>query len=433
MMQYSLLNQLCIDKHKENWKVKIRISRMWNAINSKNNDIISLDMILIDEQSNSIHAIIRNNIAKKFKPLLQEGKFYELSYFQVVDGNALYRPIDNDIKIMFTLKTSIKEIKEIDVDIPRHKFEFVDYNKIHERVNKHVQLSGEYNLSSTSGTRVYIDLDIPETTEFKDQLVENNQPIVQMPKQFKPQLTIEEEMNINRTTISEIKKIMWDSDNKETIFTCQGKIINIDIDHSGWYFISCEVCRRKVKSREEFFWCDNCNKKACFPITRYRIQLKVEDSSGMATFILFDSEAEKLLNISAKDLLNKSLEEPDEVILPVQIENLKGKQFVFQIQLNNYNFNYGWEIFTIKKLFDSFEETDIAIQLDKMTEVYISDTSNECSNNLSIEEDGDCTKFQKFDVQTNVQLTPTSVLKENKRAYSGTTTKQQKKKIQKTL
>ncbi|KAK7849561.1 hypothetical protein CFP56_002756, partial [Quercus suber] len=152
-------------------------------------------------QNNSIHAIIRNNIAKKFKPLLQEGKLYELSYFQVVDGNALYRPVDNDIKIMFTLKTSIKEIKETDVDIPRHKFEFVDYNKIHQRVNKHVQLSGEYNLSSTSATRVYIDLDIPETAEFKDQ---------------------------------------------------------------------------------------------------YRIQLKVEDSSGMATFILFDSEAEKLLNISPK-------------------------------------------------------------------------------------------------------------------------------------
>ena len=62
---------------------------------------------------------------------------------------------------------------------------------------------------------------------------------------------------------------------------------------------------------------------------------------------------------------------PDEVILPVQIENLKGKQFVFQIQLNNYNLNYGWEFFTIKKLFDSFEETDKAIQLDKMTKVSI--------------------------------------------------------------
>ena len=37
---------------------------------------------------------------------------------------------------------------------------------------------------------------------------------IQIPKQFKPQLTIEEEMNINKRTISEITKIMWDSDNE---------------------------------------------------------------------------------------------------------------------------------------------------------------------------------------------------------------------------
>ena len=66
-------------------------------------------------------------------------------------------------------------------------------------------------------------------------------------------------------------------------------------------------------------------------------------------------------------------------------------------------------------------------------QAYINDTSNECSKNLSTEEDGDCTKFQKLDVQSNMQLTPTYVLKENKMAYLGTTTKQQRKKIQKTL
>ena len=57
-------------------------------------------------------------------------------------------------------------------------------------------------------------------------------------------------------------------------------------------------------------------------------------------------------------------------------------------------------------------------------QAYISNISNECSNNLSTEEDGDYTKFQKLDVQSNKQLTLTSVLKENKRAYSGTTIKQ---------
>ena len=35
-----------------------------------------------------------------------------------------------------------------------------------------------------------------------------------MPKQFKSQVTIQEEMNINRKTISEITKIMWDSNNE---------------------------------------------------------------------------------------------------------------------------------------------------------------------------------------------------------------------------
>nr|POE95506.1 hypothetical protein CFP56_01549 [Quercus suber] len=97
------------------------------------------------------------------------------------------------------------------------------------------------------------------------------------------------------------------------------------------------------KSRDEFFWCDNCNKKACFPIPRYEIQLKVEDSSGMAIFILFDSEAKKLLNILAKDLLYKCLKVPEEAIIPVQIENPNGKEFIFQIQLNDYNLKYRGE------------------------------------------------------------------------------------------
>ena len=30
-------------------------------------------------------------------------------------------------------------------------------------------IAGEYNLSSTSGTKIYIDLEIPETANFKDQ------------------------------------------------------------------------------------------------------------------------------------------------------------------------------------------------------------------------------------------------------------------------
>ena len=41
------------------------------------------------------------------------------------------------------------------------------------------------------------------------------------------------------------------------------------------------------------------------PSFRYRIKLKVEDETGLATFILFDFTAEKLLHISSKELINK--------------------------------------------------------------------------------------------------------------------------------
>ena len=60
--------------------------------------------------------------------------------------------------------------------------------------------------------------------------MENDQPIVQMPKQFKPQVTIEEVMNINRRTISEIKKIMWDSDNEvRKKYTFNNNIVSLTL------------------------------------------------------------------------------------------------------------------------------------------------------------------------------------------------------------
>ena len=48
MMEFSFLNQLSNKSGKS--KIKIRVSGMWDAINRNNQEIISSDMILIDEQ-----------------------------------------------------------------------------------------------------------------------------------------------------------------------------------------------------------------------------------------------------------------------------------------------------------------------------------------------------------------------------------------------
>ena len=51
-MEYTNLKQILRDK--DNSKVKVRVLRMWDAINIANNhDLISLDMILVDKEVNS--------------------------------------------------------------------------------------------------------------------------------------------------------------------------------------------------------------------------------------------------------------------------------------------------------------------------------------------------------------------------------------------
>ena len=48
MMEFSFLNQLSNKSDKS--KIRVRVPRMWDAVNRNNQEIISSDMILIDEQ-----------------------------------------------------------------------------------------------------------------------------------------------------------------------------------------------------------------------------------------------------------------------------------------------------------------------------------------------------------------------------------------------
>ena len=60
---------------------------------------------------------------------------------------------------------------------------------------------------------------------------------------------------------------------------------------------------------------------------------------------------------------------PKELDLPMQIANLIGKTFVFQLELNDYKLKQEWEIYIVKKVFDPVMQTDNSVKLDKITDV----------------------------------------------------------------
>ena len=59
----------------------------------------------------------------------------------------------------------------------------------------------------------------------------------------------------------------------------------------------------------------------------------------------------------------------EEFDLSMQIANLIGKTFVFQLELNDYNLKQGWEIYTVKKLFDPVIQTNNSIKIDQISNV----------------------------------------------------------------
>ncbi|XP_075654824.1 uncharacterized protein LOC142624995 [Castanea sativa] len=93
---YNFLGQ--ISDAKETWRIRVRICRMWKAVNKRSgNNFISLDMIFIDEKKNLMHAIVRKNVFQKFGAILLERGTFIISNFKVIVTNK-------DIKLLTSLK-----------------------------------------------------------------------------------------------------------------------------------------------------------------------------------------------------------------------------------------------------------------------------------------------------------------------------------------
>uniref|UniRef100_K4C487 Probable purine permease n=1 Tax=Solanum lycopersicum TaxID=4081 RepID=K4C487_SOLLC len=85
--------------------------------------------------------------------------------------------------------------------------------------------------------------------------------------------------------------------------------------------------------------------------------------TGDTTFILFNAVAEKLLDTSAHKLFDKLTTANNDV--PVQVQRLCGKEFVFKLRLNHYNLKEGLENFTISKLWILDDNLEVQYKLRK--------------------------------------------------------------------
>lgn len=87
-------------------------------------------------QGKSIHAQIYHPAIGVLKPLLQEQKVYYIDSFTVRYANRSYRPVENNLMILFTKWTTLEECIDPPADFPSVTFSLTSFGDIPPLVDK---------------------------------------------------------------------------------------------------------------------------------------------------------------------------------------------------------------------------------------------------------------------------------------------------------
>ncbi|KAM0023582.1 putative nucleic acid-binding, replication factor A [Helianthus debilis subsp. tardiflorus] len=206
-------------------------------------------------------------------------------------------------------------------------------------------------------SRVFINSDLDQIQEFKDRYLEkefsNSSSIKQSSSQV---ISSAEDEFLNAEDFVLTAYIASISVEKKVIIV--GTVIAISND-KPWYYLSCNNYDGSFDVLDEkTFECINsdCDAVDVVPVYRYKIPLRVQDSTGTVSCTLFDYEAIKLIKKTSKELLDvyskvDNSTEGSFQSLPSEFDILINKKFAFQIKISSFNIsnqieNYGISMLT---------------------------------------------------------------------------------------
>ncbi|XP_021733164.1 replication protein A 70 kDa DNA-binding subunit E-like [Chenopodium quinoa] len=377
----NLIRQL--NSSKNDWKIKVRVSRLFDVLNFRKQDsLISLDMVLLDEEGDYIHASIKSNFVQPFRPKLIEGKVYTIRYFSVVPNKNQYRiccifmldvvgmvvnEIGDSIEIedKWGKRAQIKLWNKVFTEYTKQKNQLNDFTKpfpiiITSTMVK--EFNGNFNLTSSSSTKIYTNVEVPEVQFLKD-ICEKTENSTIGKLEIQCTSTDSQEIISKKIDISTLMNHIQKTVENDLIFYCKAKVTDI-MGENGWYYISCPVCKRRVTPRLADFLCILCEKSIERPIPRYRLELGVEDHSGSTIFVIFDEEAKKLIGqdgstVFEAHIYEKANNKDDasdndaESEIPMIIKNIIGKELIFKVKITAYNRKTLRQTFTVMKIFET--------------------------------------------------------------------------------
>ncbi|KAF9612264.1 hypothetical protein IFM89_038834 [Coptis chinensis] len=401
-----------LDRSKKHWKIMVRISRTWEVFDFEDGDKrISLDLILLDTHGNQMHATVPEEDALKHERVLQEGNICIITNFNVGSAKKILRPVNNIHRIFFKWDTVAKLMNDQSNNFPMYMFSFKTFNAINvigilismsyikegtSSVSKRRDIiiqnerghqlkitlwkkksleigednirtfdiapvvvitstsvpffNGVYALSSTTATKFYIDLDIPEARPLEEIIKCQGKKTQLLTMPFVSSYDDDVLDNLDIKTLQDMISALDKKPSMGTMYTCKAKICEVLHDFKPFYY-SCGKCVRKVIRKDNNDWCDGCHTFVTDVKPRYMIRIQVEDSTHSISLVVFDKLAEKLILDPVEKLVDMEKQDNGSELIKEELKKLIGVSFTFEIKITPFNLKDKNKSFTVSKIF----------------------------------------------------------------------------------
>ncbi|XP_038691951.1 replication protein A 70 kDa DNA-binding subunit E-like isoform X3 [Tripterygium wilfordii] len=202
-------------------------------------------------------------------------------------------------------------------------------------------------LSSTSATKIYINLEIEEVQKFRQSLSYPNE-VTFLETSVRHGIGSAEDSMMENKTISALLSLNTISD-KSKQFSCEATITKVDASR-GWWYNACAKCKAGISNYNGLLTCRKCGPIANLPIPWYMVPVHVKDDTGEAKFIMFGKHVERLLKISAYQL--SQIPNSSRTTVPVIMEQLLGKKLIFTVSISEKLDNSENLTFKVAKVID---------------------------------------------------------------------------------
>ncbi|KAG5378216.1 hypothetical protein IGI04_026058, partial [Brassica rapa subsp. trilocularis] len=369
---------------------------------NKGGELMSVDMLLLDENSTLVHGSVSVLRQLRFRNKLTKGSDYSLSglamsvrniptehfcfqpYDQILElantgkqlpdvmGElcAIRSTITNRIpgaqRVMLTLRLGRDSTVCVSLfDSLAHAFhgKLDCYGReprifIATDINPKM-VAGKLYLNGTSATRLYFDSESAVGKAELDRrvLIFYLDSATCLPGggigQSASSSKVVHAQKIEPLNVSELNQFVVTAEPQIIEFLCTAKVSEIHLGE-GWCHIGCSNCSKKLIREETSFKCVPCNEANAVAELRYRVILSVTDGTGTATFLGFDTEVAKLTHVLASEaaqIVGVGATAQVDVDLPRSLADLVGNTYTFQLKLTDFNFNANHQTYTISRIF----------------------------------------------------------------------------------